>query len=246
MGMREEFEAAGNWLFRRRGYLPLLLFPLLLLAAAGNGATVGSSAPGPLWDAVCVGIALVGLGVRVATVGFVPKDTSQRNTGRPQAEALNTTGLYSVVRHPLYLGNYLMWLGVALFPGVWWAPLIVSLVFWLYYERIMFAEEEFLRRQFGEAYTAWAAATPAFLPRPRAWRPPAERFCPLTVLRREHSSLLALVASLTALEVVSQHAATGRLMLDAVWGTALAVTVTLCLALRTLKHRTRLLHVEGR
>jgi protein-S-isoprenylcysteine O-methyltransferase Ste14 len=243
MGMREEFEAAGNWLFRRRGYLPLLLFPMLLVAAAG---ATGRPAPGPLWGALCVGLALAGLALRVVTVGFVPKDTSQRNTGRPQAEALNTTGVYSIVRHPLYLGNYLMWLGVSLFPGVWWAPLIVSLVFWLYYERIMFAEEEYLRRRFGADYTAWAADTPAFVPRLRTWRPPAERFCLLTVLRREHSSLLALVVSLTALEVVGRHAVTGRLQLDPVWATALALTTALCLGVRTVKHRTRLLHVEGR
>lgn len=246
MGMREEFEAAGNWLFRRRGYLPLLLFPLLLLAASGDTAQAGGSGLGAVWEAFCVAVALGGLALRIATVGFVPKDTSQRNTGRPQAETLNTTGLYSVVRHPLYVGNYLMWLGVALFTRAWWAPVIVSLVFWLYYERIMFAEEEFLRRRFGADYTAWAGTTPAFLPRPRLWRPPAARFCLLTVLRREHSGLLALIASLTALKVVSEHAATGRLGLDPVWGTALATTLALCAAVRTLKHRTRLLHVEGR
>jgi hypothetical protein len=68
----------------------------------------------------------------------------------------------------------------------------------------------------------------------------------LTVLRREHSSLLALIASLTALKVASEHASTGRLTLDPVWGTALAITLVLCLGVRTLKHRTRLLHVEGR
>jgi steroid 5-alpha reductase family enzyme len=151
-----------------------------------------------------------------------------------------------VVRHPLYLGNYLMWLGVALLSGAWWAPVIASLVFWLYYERIMFAEEEFLRRRFGGDFTAWAAATPAFLPRWRAWRPPLERFSLLTVLRREHSSLLALVATLTAVRVVSEHGTTGRMTLDPVWGTALAITLVLSLAIRTLKHRTRLLHVEGR
>jgi protein-S-isoprenylcysteine O-methyltransferase Ste14 len=243
MGMREEFEAAGNWLFRRRGYLPLLLFPMLLVAAAG---ATGRPAPAPLWGALCVGLALAGLALRVVTVGFVPKDTSQRNTGRPQAEALNTTGVYSIVRHPLYLGNYLMWLGVSLFPGVWWAPLIVSLVFWLYYERIMFAEEEFLRRRFDAEYESWAASTPAFLPRLGLWRPSGARFSLLTVLRREHSSLLALIASLTALEVARVHASTGRLSLDPIWGTALAATLALCLAVRTLKHRTRLLHVEGR
>jgi protein-S-isoprenylcysteine O-methyltransferase Ste14 len=242
MGMREEFEAAGNWLFRRRGYLPLLLFPILLIAAADTEGTV----LGAGWEALCVALALGGLALRAATVGFVPKDTSQRNSARPQAEALNTTGLYSVVRHPLYVGNYLVWLGVALFSRAWWAPVIVSLMFWLYYERIMFAEEEFLRRRFGEDYTAWAAVTPAFLPRLRRWRPPARRFSLLTVLRREHSSLLALIASLTALKVVSEHASTGRLALDPVWAAALGITLVLCLGVRTLKHRTRLLHVEGR
>ena len=243
MGMREEFESAGNWLFRRRGYLPLLLFPLVLYAAWHSP---DRTTPGASWNALCVALAIGGLTLRGATVGFVPRDTSQRNTGRPQAEALNTTGLYSLVRHPLYVGNYLMWLGVALFTGAWWAPVIVSLVFWLYYERIMFAEEEFLRRRFGGDYTAWASTVPAFLPRLRGWRSPLTRFSLLTVLRREHSSLLALVASLTALKAVSDHAVTGRLTLDPRWGTVLAATLLVCLAIRTLKHRTRLLHVEGR
>ena len=246
MGLREEFEATGNWLFRRRGYLPLLLFPLLLLATRGSAYASGDHALASAWEGVCLLLALTGLALRVATVGYVPRDTSGRNTGSPAAESLNTSGFYSIVRHPLYLGNYLMWLGVALFPRSWWAPVIVSLVFWLYYERIMFAEEEYLRRKFGPLYTAWAAITPAFLPRLALWRRPRVRFCLLTVLRREHSSLLALIASLTALEFAGDYAHTGRLVVDPVWGTALGVTLVLCLAVRAVKHRTRLLHVEGR
>jgi protein-S-isoprenylcysteine O-methyltransferase Ste14 len=246
MGLREEFEATGHWLFRRRGYLPLVLFPMLLVAAGQGGYPRGDHRLDLAWEAVCLFVSLAGLAIRVATVGFVPKDTSGRNTGTPQAESLNTSGLYSVVRHPIYLGNYLMWLGVTLFPRVWWPPVIVSLVFWLYYERIMFAEEEFLRRKFGSVYTAWAAITPAFLPRFARWHRPAERFCLLTVLRREHSSLLALIASLTALEMATDHASTGRLVIDPVWGTAFGVTLVLCVAVRTVKHRTRLLHVDDR
>jgi protein-S-isoprenylcysteine O-methyltransferase Ste14 len=246
MGLREEFEATGNWLFRRRGYLPLLLFPILLVAVRGSTFPSGDNGVDLAWEGACLFLALIGLGLRVATVGFVPHDTSGRNTGGQLAASLNTSGLYSVVRHPLYLGNYLMWLGVALFTRSWWAPVIVSLVFWLYYERIMFAEEEFLRRKFGPLYTSWAAITPAFLPRLTRWRRPAVRFCLLTVLRREHSTVLALVASLTALEVASDYAYTGRLIMDPVWGTALTVTLVLCLAVRAVKHRTRLLHVKGR
>ena len=246
MGLREEFEATGNWLFRRRGYLPLLLFPVLLVAARGSTYPGGDHRLDLAWEGVCLLLALIGLALRIGTVGFVPRDTSGRTTGGQQAGSLNTSGFYSVVRHPLYLGNYLMWLGVALFPRSWWAPVIVSLVFWLYYERIMFAEEEFLRRKFGPLYTSWAAITPAFLPRLTLWRRPEVPFSLLTVLRREPSSLLALVASLTVLEGASDYAYTGRLIVDPVWGTALAVTLVFCLAVRAVKHGTRLLHVEGR
>ncbi len=246
MALREEFEATGIWLFHRRGYLPLLLFPMLFVAARQSSWLLVDHRRALAWEAGCLALALTGLAIRALTAGFVPTGTSGRSTTRQQAGTLNTLGLYSVVRHPLYLGNALMWLGVALFPGVWWAPVIVSLIYWLYYERIMFAEEEFLRRQFGQEFVAWAEVTPAFLPRLSGWRPATTSFSPLTVLRREHASLLALVASLTALDAVSDHATTGRLELDPLWGAALGVTLVLCLTIRLVKHRTRLLHVEGR
>jgi protein-S-isoprenylcysteine O-methyltransferase Ste14 len=245
MGLREEFEATGTWLFRHRGYLPLLLSPVLLVAAASSDPTPDRRLE-LAWEGVCLLLALGGLVLRAATIGFAPRATSGRGTGVPRAETLTTSGPYSVVRHPLYLGNYLMWLGVALFTRTWWAPIIMSLAFWLYYERIMFAEEEFLRRQFGGLYLSWAAVTPAFLPRLDRWRPPEASFSALTVLRREPSSLLALVTVLTALETASDRAATGVLTLDPVWGSILVVTLVVCLVARTIKHRTRLLHVEGR
>ena len=52
MGLREEFEATGTWLFRHRGYLPLLLSPVLVTAAV-------SSSPLPdrrfqlVWEGAC-------------------------------------------------------------------------------------------------------------------------------------------------------------------------------------------------
>ena len=246
MTLHEEFERAGNWLFRRRGYLPLLLLPIPVAAMAGVHYPAHIHGLDLAWEGACLLLSLLGLGVRVATVGFVPRGTSGPNTRRLVADSLNTTGTYSVVRHPLYVGNYLMWLGVAAFPRAWWSPLLASLAFWLYYERIMFAEEAFLSRKFGTTYTRWAATTPAFIPRAALWQPPT---CPLSVravLRREYPGLFALVACFTVLEVVGDFAYTGRLALDPVWGVAFAATAVLCGVLRALKHRTRLLHVEGR
>ena len=79
------------------------------------------------------------------------------------ADSLNTTGIYSLVRHPLYLGNFLMWLGVSLLTCHAGFILLFVLAYWLYYERIMFAEEQFLRRKFGKRYLTWANRTPAII-----------------------------------------------------------------------------------
>jgi len=75
--------------------------------------------------------------------GYAPRGTSGRHTLRQEAKRLNSSGMYSLLRHPLYLGNALMWLGISLFVHVWWVVVISMLIFWIYYERIMFAEEEF-------------------------------------------------------------------------------------------------------
>ena len=61
-------------------------------------------------------------------VGFTPRGTSGRNTKEGQvAESLNTLGMYSMCRHPLYLGNLLMWLGIVMYMGhLWFAVAFLS------------------------------------------------------------------------------------------------------------------------
>lgn len=237
MALREDFEQAGNWLFRRRSFLPLLLLPLFYPALSGFRYAGGSHGLDLIWEIGCLAVSLTGYGLRIATVGFAPRGTSGRNRHEQIARSLNTTGMYSLVRHPLYLGNYVMWLGASAVPRVWWLPVLVTLAFALYYERIMFAEEEFLRREFGAAFTDWASRTPAIVPRRLAWIPPGRPFSLREVLRQEYSGLFALVTVYSLLEVGSDIAATGRLEVDPVWGTIFILTVALTVVLRALKHR---------
>ena len=244
--LRDDLEAHGSWLFRRRSYLPLPLLALLAPALADFRYPAGSYPLHLLWTALCLGVATLGLAVRVKAVGHAPEGTSGRDTRGQVAEVLNTTGMYSVVRHPLYLGNALMWLGVALFPRSVWLVAVAMLLFWLLYERIMLAEEEFLRRRFGAAYEEWASRTPAFLPDPRAWTRPALPFSPRTVLRREYSGLLGVVGALSLAECVGSWRAGIGVLPNPVLLVPLAIATALYFLLRTMKHRTRWLHVEGR
>ena len=59
-------------------------------------------------------------------IGTSNKHTSGRSTKEQVADALNTKGIYSTVRHPLYLGNYFMWIGIVMFTYNIWFVLVVS------------------------------------------------------------------------------------------------------------------------
>jgi protein-S-isoprenylcysteine O-methyltransferase Ste14 len=235
MTLIEQYEKSGNWLFKRRGYLPVALVVLFLAALHNYRYPYGNETTDRLWEILCLTVSLIGLGIRIIAVGYAPKGTSGRNTSKQVADTLNTTGMYSVVRHPLYFGNYLAWLGISMFFMKWWVVVIVTLVFWVYYERIMFAEEAFLHRKFGDEFVRWAETTPAFIPDVRKWTPSDGRFSVTTVLKREQTGLLAILASFMFLEVAGDFEQTGRLCFDPMWSWIFATGLAIFLVLTGLK-----------
>jgi len=246
MALQEEFEAAGNWLFRWRSYLPLMLMVPMLMALGQFTRSQHDATGREFWEAFCLLVSATGAGVRILTVGFVPARTSGRNTQGQVADSLNTTGCYSIVRHPLYLANFLIWLGIALFLNVWWFVFLFVTIFWLYYERIMYAEEQFLRRQFGQQFVDWASQVPAFIPNPWKWQRPAMPFSVKTVLKREYTTIFAIAVGFPVLDVVEDSCLFGNLHVERVCIALACAGTVIYLLLRTLKKRTRLLHVEGR
>lgn len=249
MALREELERQGNWLFRWRSYLPLLIIPLFFIAlySSRSEAQEPSGVAGRVWEACCFLLSLAGFAIRCATVAFVPSGTSGRNTREQIASVLNTSGIYSVVRHPLYVGNLIMIFGLLLFIRVWWFALIGAALFWLYYERIAFAEEEFLRRKFGDPYLDWAARTPAFIPRFKDWHKPDLTFSFRKVLKREYSGFFAIIASFSCLHLITEvfrHTRSPQISMG--WVLLFAVGLITYLTLRTLKKKTTILDVPGR
>ncbi|MCB0713528.1 MAG: DUF1295 domain-containing protein [Ignavibacteriae bacterium] len=246
MPLLEEFERSGNWLFRWRSYLPLGMILLIALVLLDYQPFLQRSDFDTYWKLFCFGIGLLGLGIRVYTIGHTPRGTSGRNTAGQRAAEVNTTGIYSTVRHPLYLGNYVMGLGLALVPHQWWLVAIYSLIFWVYYERIMVAEEEFLRKKFGAAYEEWGNRTPAFIPSFKHWQPPALPFSARNVLKREYSGFFALILSMYILVFISDFAIAGKPTVNWLWIGITIFGFLVWFTLRTLKKKTRILHVEGR
>ena len=246
MSLIDELEQQGQWLFRWRSYLPLLLVALLPIAFSGYEWPFTDYFHYAVWSKLCFGISLLGLVIRCVTIGYTPAKTSGRNTARQIAAELNTTGMYSQVRHPLYLGNFLIGLGACCAPFIWWLPLVYCLTFCAYYERIMFTEEAFLRRKFGKQFADWAAITPAFIPKFRGWRQPELPYSFRNVLRREYTGLMVVILLNAAVQFTEHMVIDRRVVYETFWVSLLLGGTTAYFALRSLKTRTTLLNVEGR
>ncbi|MCF7920168.1 MAG: isoprenylcysteine carboxylmethyltransferase family protein [Candidatus Cloacimonetes bacterium] len=220
MALQEELEKEGNFLFRYRSYFPLVVLVAGLgvhilseLHNTGNKETLIYE----IYEIFCVLVCLLGFSIRVLTVGYSANRTSGRNTKRQVAESVNTTGSYSLVRHPLYLGNFLMWLGIGMFTGNLYFIIIFTLSFWIYYERIMYAEEQFLRRKFDDLYLDWAAKVPPVFPNFKNYVKPAESFHLRKVLRKEKDGFFAFVLIIFIMENVGEWVKEGSFVIDDIW-----------------------------
>jgi len=246
MALREELRKQGNWLFRWRSYLPLIMIVIVFLGMRYFEYPGHSEKGDDIWEIICLFISFSGLGIRFFTIGYTPKGTSGTNTRKQIADVLNTTGIYSIMRHPLYLGNFIIWLGLSAFFYLWWFSLLVILIFWLYYERIIFAEEEFLQEKFGNSYSAWAEKTPAFIPDIRKWRSSDMTFSFRKALKNEYKSFFAIIVSFTILEILGDFFVEGRFEIDKMWCSILIISSAIYIIIRFLKKRTNILESEGR
>jgi len=195
MALQEELEKQGNFLFKYRSLLPLIILFIGIIVYTKyqiDTFVIKESIFQNIFEFICLFVCFIGLAIRVYTVGHTPKNTSGRNTESQIADELNTSGIYSIVRHPLYLGNYFMWLGIAMLTLNFWFIIAFSLFYWIYYERIMFAEEQFLRKKYDKIYLEWAEQTPAFLPNFKNWKKPIIQFSWKKIVKKEKNGLVAI------------------------------------------------------
>ncbi len=250
MALAEEFEKQGIWLFKYRSYIPLAILVIgtfiYLRTEISQADLWFKQAPYEgYYLALCMLVSFLGFAIRVYTVGHTPANTSGRNTKEQVADTLNTTGIYSIVRHPLYLGNFFMWLGPVMLTGQIWFIVVFCLFYWIYYERIMFSEEQFLRRKFGEVYTSWAEKRPAFIPAFRGFTKPSFPFSWKKILKKEKNGFAAIFIIFTFMNVTGELV-TGRQEFNMVLLVCCLISCVLYLILKYLKRKTHLLDEEGR
>lgn len=250
MALQEELESQGNFLFRWRTYIPsiILLFSIFYI----NNLKYKEYYETLPYLIGCYFLSLFGLFIRCFTIGFTPANTSGRNTKKQVADTVNSKGIYSLIRHPLYVGNFFMFMGVVLILRSISFLFIFILFYWLYYERIMFAEEQFLRKKFGNNYTEWAEKTPAILPKFQNYIQPELPFSIKNIIKREYPSLFGITLIFLIYDLLRVYLSEPE-KADSIYTLmyphhiyVLLVSICFYIVIRILSKYTELFSVEGR
>jgi hypothetical protein len=103
-------------------------------------------------------VAAIGQAWRIYAAGVINKNRQ-----------LATTGAYSLVRHPLYLGNLLILGGFTLASGNLYVLAGVVFFFIFYYPAAIRYEDHKLEGIFGEEWRAWSRNIPGMFPTRLKW-----------------------------------------------------------------------------
>ena len=147
--------AAGAWLFRYRSFLPVPLALILLLVRAGEIDGAALIAAGAL-------IVLAGQVLRLWAVRHIGTISRTRTT---RYGPLMTAGPYAVVRNPLYVGNWLLWTGFAVWSRLVWMVPVAWVIFFVQYRAIARWEAGFIRSKYPDAYDEYARDVRPWMPR---------------------------------------------------------------------------------
>lgn len=170
----------GKFLFKYRSFFPIPYFLFLLIVFEFR----------PLSFFLGCGIVFFGLTLRFFSQGFAG-DWTRGN--KIQAEYLFEQGAYSIMRHPLYTGNFFIGLGFTIASNFYLIFLLpsYSLMFFVYYYFIVKEEENFLVRKFGEGYIKYRRKTPAVFPNFGKWK--NGKFLGKSALRMEKSTYITVI-----------------------------------------------------
>lgn len=147
-----KFSEIGFQIFRLRDYTPILL---ILAAIYFEKPSVFSAT---------VGLLLIAFGelFRIYSVAFIGPISRTRKGSL--GKELVKKGPFALVRNPLYVANFFIAFGFAVFSGVLWIILITIALFTIQYYFIVNFEENLLEEHFGEEYLIYKNTVPRWIP----------------------------------------------------------------------------------
>ncbi|MFI5453318.1 methyltransferase family protein [Pedobacter sp. UC225_61] len=149
--------AIGNFFFKYRNFLFIFLYLALFIPSPQlfKESTFG---PNYYLYPLIIGLFITILGQLIRGIAialaYIVRGGKDKNV---YADHLVVEGFFNHCRNPLYVGNILMLVGVGILINSLLFIIIFIPLFLFIYQAIVFAEENFLRKKFGEQFNAYCA-----------------------------------------------------------------------------------------
>lgn len=227
----------GQFFFRYRNGLVPCIF-LLALFLGRPTYPFDRADLNTLLDICGIVVVLLGQALRITTIGYEYIERGGRNR-QVYASKLVQGGVFAHCRNPLYVGNILFALGLALIIHSLAFYLIVLPLVLLAYMSIVSAEEAFLREKFGDEYVHYCQRVSRWAPRWEGWRQSVAgmRFNWRRVLVKEYNTIFVVLLALTGVKLWSDYVVSGSAALpsDGTLLIAFAIWLAAYIFVRTLK-----------
>jgi protein-S-isoprenylcysteine O-methyltransferase Ste14 len=152
----------GNFLFTGRN----TIFPVAFLTIAALSlprAPFGSERADLVLDAIGLAVAAMGQALRAIVIGLAYIRRGGKDK-KIHADHLVTDGFFAHSRNPLYVGNMLVFLGLFIVLHSPLGYLVGVPFFYIAYLSITLAEEDYLKKRFGDEYVQYCGRVNRFLP----------------------------------------------------------------------------------
>lgn len=145
------------------GYAPVVVFALWrMLASDYPRLAVGVP------RALGVSLVLIGIAINIIAVRHLKMarwNSAPLYGKNMEYNSIITEGIYSVIRHPSYIGQIILFFGCAILVP---SPYVItfSITYMLYLVLLHVPiEESYLKKRFGEQFIQYASSVPRFIPR---------------------------------------------------------------------------------
>jgi protein-S-isoprenylcysteine O-methyltransferase Ste14 len=199
----------GQFFFRYRNAVGPGVFLVALLIGTPS-YPLGRDDLNLLLDGIGVFVALLGQALRILTIGYEYIERGGRDR-KVYASTLVQGGVFAHCRNPLYLGNIMLAVGIALVVHSAAFYLIVLPVVGFAYLSIVAAEEAFLLEKFGDEYRRYCRHVNRWIPEWRGWTQSIAgmHFNWRRVVVKEYNTAFVLVFALTLVKLWSDYRVRG-------------------------------------
>lgn len=129
---------------------------------------IGATKIGRIYDwntffAIGMALFVIGLMIRIYSI-LTLKQYFTYSVAKVKNQKIISTGLYKFIRHPGYLGQLIIFIGISTSISNWLSILLMMIPVTLGYLYRVKVEEKFMRDQFGEDYKNYQERTKKIIP----------------------------------------------------------------------------------